>query len=114
MVVKRSALPVSDAVKEDLLRRVRERNNRIYPLGWDIHENTVGTPDPCVSVPHKQTGEPVRVNLFTDTIDDILEKCGFSEDQRETVSRFYRSHLRERLPHWDTDIIPNSIPLLED
>lgn len=114
MVVKRSASSASDAMKEGLIHRIRERNNRVYPPGRDLREDVGTTPDPWVSVPHKQTGEPVGVNLFTDTIDDILDKCGFSEDQRETASRFYRSHLLDRLSSWDIDEVPNGIPLLAD
>ena len=113
MILKRSAVPVSDEVKEDILRKIRERNNRLYPSDWDFYEDGVANSptDPCVSAPHRQTGKPVGINLFTDTLDDIMAKCGFPEAQRETVLRFYRSHLQDRLPYWDA---PNSIPLLDE
>ena len=113
MALKRSAAPATDEIKDDLLRKIRERNNRLYPSDWDFYEDGVANSptDPWVSVTHRQTGKPVGINLFTDTLDDIMAKCGFPETQRETVLRFYRSRLQDRLPYWDT---PNNIPLLDE
>ena len=106
-------MTVSDEKQECLLRKVRERNNQIYPSDWDFYEDGVANSptDPWVSIPHRETGKPVGINLFTDTLDDIMTKCGFPDDQREMVLRLYSSHLRDRLPYWEA---PDRIPLLEE
>lgn len=95
---------------------VAERDRRVYPPDWDFYGQTAITSptDPLVSVPHKQTGEPVSINLFTDTIDRIMTKCGFPEHGRAETLGFYRSYLLSLIPYWDPAEIPDHIPLLQE
>ena len=113
---RRTRPSLSDDAKQAILDKFHERDNRLYPSGWNYYEQVVAKnpPNPIVCVPHQQTGSFVSVNLFADTVDDIMVKCGFPDSEREFTRRFYRSHLLSRLPYWDQDEVPENIPLLEE
>ena len=115
MVLKRQVQPVSDEVVEDLFRAVAENDRQAYGPDFDYYRDIVAKSplDPWVCIPHKVTGESVGINLFTSTLDDIMERCGFPEDKRDFVLRLYRGHLLNRLPYWPPEQVPDDIPILQ-
>lgn len=115
MVLKRQAQPVSDEVVEDLFRAVAENDRQAYGPDFDYYRDIVAKnpPDPWVCIPHKVTGESVGIDLFTATLDDIMERCGFPEDKRDFVLRLYRGYLLDRLPYWPPEQVPDDIPILQ-
>ena len=70
-------------------------------------------PNGSITVPHKITGELVPVDLLTATPDEVIKQCGIPDHMREKSLQGYRSILKERLPYWDQNLLPSTIPLLE-
>ena len=101
---------------EDAINEAQKRLDRFYPPDWDYYEDVVAKnrPDGEVTVPHKVTGDPVRIDLLTITPDEIAEQCGIPDHMREEFLLAYRSFLKARLPYWDQPLLPHRIPLLDD
>lgn len=113
---RRTRSSVSPELEQKLLGEIEERDNRIYHPDWDFYEEMVAKAPPSgrVGVPHRVTGEMVGINLLTDTLDDIVARCGFPEHERDETLRFYRSYLLDRLRYRDKSEVPARIPLLEE
>ncbi len=87
-----------------------------HPADWDHYENVVAKNPPSgeVTIPHRITGNLVRIDLLVATPDEIVDKCGIPHHRREHSLEPYRLFLKARLPYWDQSLLPDSIPLLEE
>ena len=101
-------------LRDDILR-VEERDSQIYHADWDLCEDPAyqRSLKSVVSVPHKQTGELVHVDLLVDSPDEIVMKCGIPEHERASAVSVYRTILLDRMRFWDKGTVPDSIPLLQ-
>ncbi len=100
---------------DEAIREAQEGLDQFYPADWDYYEDVVAKnpPNGKVTVPHKITGDLVRVDLLTLTPDEIIEQCGIPDHMREESLLAYRLFLKARLPFWDRRLLPNSVPLLD-
>ena len=112
----RAATTKPQAALDEAIGEAQERLYEFYPSDWDYYEDVVAKnpPNGKVTVPHKVTGDLVRVDLLTYTSDEIVKRCGIPDNMREESLLAYRLFLKARLPYWDQHLLPESIPLLED
>lgn len=101
---------------EDAIREAQEFADQRYPADWDYYEQVVAKnpPNGKVTVPHKNTGELVLVDLLAITPDEIVEQCGIPDHMREESLMGYRLFLKAQMAYWDRQLLPDTIPLLED
>ena len=110
------ATTASQAELEEAIREAQSRLDEFYPADWDYYEELVAKNPPSgrITVPHKITGTLVPIDLLTITPDEIIEQCGIPDHMRERSLQGYRLILQARLPYWDQNLLPSTIPLLED
>ncbi len=101
---------------EEAIREEQDFLDRRYPADWDYYEEVVAKnpPNGEVTIPHRITGDLVRIDLLTVTPDEIIEQCGFPDHLQEQSLEPYRLFLKARLPYWDQRLLPDSIPLLDE
>ncbi len=70
---------------EEAIREEQDFLDRRYPADWDYYEEVVAKnpPNGEVTIPHRITGDPVRIDLLTVTPDEIIEQCGFPDHLQE-------------------------------
>ena len=77
---------------------------------YDDHQE----PDDAIFwVPHQQEGRMVQFNRLTVTVDDIINRCGYPESQRERLAVLHRLLAEEFLAEYQCPR-RGPVPLLEE
>ncbi len=100
---RRSAAHLFDRYDPDPLDEEAERIAKEGPRGPH---------DTAFYVPHQQEDRLVEFDLLTATVDDIISRCGYSEDERSELAEAHRRMAEHDLRFYRGPL-PESIPLLE-
>ena len=119
MALRRDGKVATTHPRAALREAIREEQDFLdgrYPADWDYYKEVVAKnpPNGEVTIPHRITGDPVRIDLLTATPDEIINTRGFPDHPGDQSLEPYRLFLKARLPYWDQRLLPDSIPLLEE
>ena len=111
--ILRKGRKLTDELRARLHQRA-EVNAQFYPSDYDIYKVT----DPRMvdggqTIRHRESGEPVRVDLLSISPEELAKQCGIPDYQREWVLDACREYLTFRVRLWNIRDIPDGIPLLE-
>lgn len=112
-----SILPKGEILTDELrvsLHQGAEMDDQFYPSDYDIYKVT----DPRMvdggqTIRHRESGESVRVDLLSISPEELVERCGIPDYQREWVLDACREYLAFSVRLWNLRDIPDAIPLLE-
>ncbi len=100
---RRSAAHLFDRYDPDPLDKESERIDKEGPRG---------PYETVFYVPHQQENRLVEFDLLTATVDDIISRCGYSEEERSELAEAHRRMAEHDLRFYRGPL-PESIPLLE-